>query len=434
MARTTARRSRRATGCASTTVRYSNVYGPGQRPDNPYCGVVSKFLVEAHAGRPITIHGDGEQTRDYTYIDDAVEATLLAAVHPRAEGEVFNVGTGIETSVNRLAASIGEALEVEVDLRHVDRRDIDNIRRRVVNIEKIRRMLRWTPAVDARPRSRRDRQLVQGVVVRDDRSRDVAKWILRRSNTWQPRRATHWWFVGRRAVIDALLEGMALPISGDILEAGCGTGGNPGHTLSGMVGSRRSSHTSMRWPSRGHAIPTSTFARVRSRGALPLRSGSIRPGRCPRRPGACRRRRGIGASPGRPCPAGRVDASDGARSPGPLGVARPSVCTTDVDTDAAQLLQLFEESDRGPRPIRLHSTLSCRRSPLSIASANGCSAWTSETRNESRGGPLNIALGAHVPRRGSARAARVADPVRSVIRRRFSGVVRHRTTAATQER
>ena len=99
-------------GLRVTTVRYSNVYGPGQRPDNPYCGVVSKFLVEAHAGRPITIHGDGEQTRDYTYIDDAVEATLLAAVHPRAEGEVFNVGTGIETSVNRLAASIGEALEV----------------------------------------------------------------------------------------------------------------------------------------------------------------------------------------------------------------------------------------------------------------------------------------------------------------------------------
>jgi len=132
-------------GLRVTTVRYSNVYGPGQRPDNPYCGVVSKFLVEAHAGRPITIHGDGEQTRDYTYIDDAVEATLLAAVHPRAEGEVFNVGTGIETSVNRLAASIGEALEVDVDLLHVDRRDIDNIRRRVVNIEKIRRMLRWTP-------------------------------------------------------------------------------------------------------------------------------------------------------------------------------------------------------------------------------------------------------------------------------------------------
>ena len=62
-------------------------------------------------------------------------------------GEIFNVGTGIETSVNRLAASIGEALGVEVDLRHVDRRDIDNIRRRVVNIEKTRRALRWVPEV-----------------------------------------------------------------------------------------------------------------------------------------------------------------------------------------------------------------------------------------------------------------------------------------------
>ncbi len=132
-------------GLRVATVRYSNVYGPGQRPDNPYAGVVSKFLVQAHLGQPITVHGDGEQTRDYTYIDDAVEATLAAAIHPRAEGEVFNVGTGIETSVNRLALTVGQAMGVEVKINHVDRRDIDNIRRRVVNIEKIRRMLRWGP-------------------------------------------------------------------------------------------------------------------------------------------------------------------------------------------------------------------------------------------------------------------------------------------------
>ena len=134
-------------GLPTACVRYSNVYGPGQRPDNPYCGVVAKFLVEIHAGRPVSVHGDGEQTRDYTYIDDAVEATLLAAIHPRAEGDVFNVGTGIETSVNRLALGIGEALGVAVDVHHIDRRDIDNIRRRVVNIEKARRMLRWAPQV-----------------------------------------------------------------------------------------------------------------------------------------------------------------------------------------------------------------------------------------------------------------------------------------------
>lgn len=134
-------------GLPTACVRYSNVYGPGQRPDNPYCGVVAKFLADAHAGRPLSVHGDGEQTRDYTYVDDAVEATLLAAIHPRAEGEVFNVGTGIETSVNALAMSIGRALGRDVEIRHIDRRDIDNIRRRVVNIEKARRMLRWTPQV-----------------------------------------------------------------------------------------------------------------------------------------------------------------------------------------------------------------------------------------------------------------------------------------------
>ena len=128
-------------------VRYSNIYGPGQRPDNPYCGVVSKFLAMTDDGAPISIHGDGEQTRDFTFIDDAVDATLLTAIHPRAEGEVFNVGTGIETSVNELARMIGRALDIPVTLEHIDRRDVDNIRRRVVNIEKARRMLRWAPQV-----------------------------------------------------------------------------------------------------------------------------------------------------------------------------------------------------------------------------------------------------------------------------------------------
>ena len=69
--------------------------------------MIGKFFARAFEGQPLQIHGDGEQTRDYTYIDDAVDATLLAAIRPRAEGEVFNVGTGIETSVNDLALKIG---------------------------------------------------------------------------------------------------------------------------------------------------------------------------------------------------------------------------------------------------------------------------------------------------------------------------------------
>lgn len=134
-------------GVPVSVVRYSNVFGIGQRPDNPYCGVIAKFFDAAIGGHPIQIHGDGEQTRDYTFIDDAVDATMLAAVRPRAEGEVFNVGTGIETSVNQLAARIGAAVGVPIEVVHIDRRDIDNIRRRVVNIEKARRMLRWSPQV-----------------------------------------------------------------------------------------------------------------------------------------------------------------------------------------------------------------------------------------------------------------------------------------------
>jgi UDP-glucose 4-epimerase len=134
-------------GLPVSVVRYSNVFGIGQRPDNPYCGVVAKFFAAAIDGRPMQVHGDGEQTRDYTYIDDAVDATLLAAMQPRAEGEVFNVGTGIETSVNELAMRISQAIGVRLDIVHLDRRDIDNIRRRVVNIEKARRMLRWSPQV-----------------------------------------------------------------------------------------------------------------------------------------------------------------------------------------------------------------------------------------------------------------------------------------------
>jgi UDP-glucose 4-epimerase len=132
-------------GVPVASVRYSNVYGPSQRPENPYCGVVAKFFSTVMAGEQPVIHGDGEQTRDYTYVSDAVEATLLAAVSPRAEGQVYNVGTGRETSVNQLAEMIIRISGQNVRPSHVDRRDIDNIRRRVLNVEKARGELRWTP-------------------------------------------------------------------------------------------------------------------------------------------------------------------------------------------------------------------------------------------------------------------------------------------------
>jgi UDP-glucose 4-epimerase len=132
-----------------TSVRYSNIYGYGQTPQNPYCGVLGIFIHNAILGKDLTVIGDGEQTRDYTFITDAVAATTLAAVHPAALNEVYNVGSGVETSVNKLAEIIKD-IAGNIEIRHIAERDIDNIRRRVMDIELIHQKLRWTPKVNIR--------------------------------------------------------------------------------------------------------------------------------------------------------------------------------------------------------------------------------------------------------------------------------------------
>jgi len=129
-----------------TILRYSNVYGTNQSPSNPYCGVVSKFFNSVLNGEPPQIHGDGEQTRDFTFVGDVVEATMLAALSPKAVGEILNVGTSKETTVQHLANIIIELSGKDLRPIYIDRRDIDNLRRRVLNIEKIRKHLRWIPA------------------------------------------------------------------------------------------------------------------------------------------------------------------------------------------------------------------------------------------------------------------------------------------------
>ena len=92
----------------TAVVRYSNVYGPEQSAGEPVLRRRSKLFQAALAGEPLQIHGDGEQTRDYTFVEDAVAATLSAAVSPKATGQAYNVGTGVETSVNRLRSLILE--------------------------------------------------------------------------------------------------------------------------------------------------------------------------------------------------------------------------------------------------------------------------------------------------------------------------------------
>ncbi|UCD16656.1 MAG: NAD-dependent epimerase/dehydratase family protein [Candidatus Zixiibacteriota bacterium] len=139
----------------AAVVRYSNIFGPKQNPANPYCGVISKFIRAIDRGETPQIHGDGHQTRDFTYVDDAVDATLSALLSPRAEGMVFNIGTGTETSILDIVRTLSEIFGRELVCEHIDRRDIDNIRRRVLNIERIRTRLRWQPQVTFREGLRR---------------------------------------------------------------------------------------------------------------------------------------------------------------------------------------------------------------------------------------------------------------------------------------
>ena len=91
------------------SLRYFNVYGPGQPSEGPYSLVIPRFLRMRQQGNPLTVYGDGEQTRAYTHVSDVVAANILAAAADLPGGQhiVLNVGTSEETSVNQIAAAIG---------------------------------------------------------------------------------------------------------------------------------------------------------------------------------------------------------------------------------------------------------------------------------------------------------------------------------------
>ena len=98
-------------------LRYFNVYGPGQE-NNPYSGVIAKFLSNALSGAPIVIHGDGKQTRDFIYIDDVVEATILALESSDAVGQTFNICTGTPVSINELATIVKELMRKDLKITY----------------------------------------------------------------------------------------------------------------------------------------------------------------------------------------------------------------------------------------------------------------------------------------------------------------------------
>lgn len=89
-------------GLPTVALRYMNVFGPGQRPDSAYAAVIPKFTHAIVNGLTPTVYGDGEQTRDFVFVENVVDANLLACKSDKAVGQVMNIGSGVETSLNQL--------------------------------------------------------------------------------------------------------------------------------------------------------------------------------------------------------------------------------------------------------------------------------------------------------------------------------------------
>jgi UDP-glucose 4-epimerase len=130
----------------SVVLRYFNVFGPRQSPLSQYAAVVPRFATAIDAGEPIEIHGDGEQSRDFTYVGNVVDATIRAGTAVGANGEIFNVAAGSPASVNRVADTIGEILGKPVERRHLPSRAGD-IRNSWADLSKSERVLGYVPYV-----------------------------------------------------------------------------------------------------------------------------------------------------------------------------------------------------------------------------------------------------------------------------------------------
>ena len=135
-------------GIEPVALRYQNVYGPGQSLKNPYTGILSIFSTLIRQGKEINIFEDGLESRDFIYIDDVVEATYLGATHADASGGVFNVGSGVATTVHEVVAQLFIAFGTEVDARVSGNYRLGDIRHNVADTTRIRDILGFTPSVD----------------------------------------------------------------------------------------------------------------------------------------------------------------------------------------------------------------------------------------------------------------------------------------------
>jgi nucleoside-diphosphate-sugar epimerase len=126
----------------SVVLRYFNVFGPRQDPRSQYAAVVPLFVSAIAAGEPVTIHDDGDQSRDFTYVTNVVEANLLAAEARGVSGMIFNVSAGTPATVNQLADTIGILLDRQVERRYLPPRPGD-LRDSWADASRAKELLGW---------------------------------------------------------------------------------------------------------------------------------------------------------------------------------------------------------------------------------------------------------------------------------------------------
>lgn len=141
-------------GLETVALRYFNVFGPRQDPESQYAAVVPKFITSLLSGKRPRIFGDGEQSRDFTYVENVVEANLLATQAPEAAGQMMNIACGERMTLNELAEFLRQELKSPLEAEHVAPRPGD-ILHSWANIDRARRLLDFKPKVAVREGLRR---------------------------------------------------------------------------------------------------------------------------------------------------------------------------------------------------------------------------------------------------------------------------------------
>ena len=134
-------------GLTCVSLRYFNVFGPRQNPESQYAAVIPKFFTALLKGEAPTVHGDGEQSRDFTFVRNVAEANLLACTAPVRGGEVLNIACGRRTTLNELLRLVRAVCGVDIPARYGPPRPGD-VRHSLADISRARRTIGYEPAVD----------------------------------------------------------------------------------------------------------------------------------------------------------------------------------------------------------------------------------------------------------------------------------------------